>query len=167
MGMVVRRADLADIQAIHDVALDTWEPTYRPIISQEQIQIMFEDLLSLAAIERQIKQNEGTYVLAIVDGLAQGFAYFAPKDGEGGRHYKLHRLYVRPSTQHHGVGGAILRFVEDELSQQGVLELELNVNRYNTAQEFYRKQGYQVCETVDIPYKHYWLNDYVMKKALR
>ena len=95
------------------------------------------------------------------------FAYYAPKDGHGGHCYKLHRLYVRPSTQHHGVGGAILRFVEDELAQQGVLELELNVNRSNTAQEFYRKQGYVVFETIDIPYKQYWLNDYIMKKALR
>lgn len=167
MGLVVRRADLSDVQAIHDVARDTWEPTYRPIISQEQIQVMFEDLLSLPAIERQIIQNEGTYVLALVDELAQGFAYYAPKDGQGGQHYKLHRLYVRPSTQHHGVGSAILRFVEDELVQQDVFALELNVNRFNTAQEFYRKQGYHVFETIDIPYKEYWLNDYVMKKALR
>ena len=167
MGLDVRKADLSDIQAIYDVARDTWEPTYRSIISQEQIQVMFEDLLSLRSIERQISQKEGTYVLALVDGRAQGFAYYAPKDGHGGYCYKLHRLYVRPSTQHHGVGGAILRFVEDELAQQGVAELELNVNRFNTAQEFYRKQGYEVFETIDIPYKQYWLNDYKMKKALR
>lgn len=167
MELVVRRADLGDVQAIYDVAGDTWEPTYRPIISQEQIEVMFEDLLSVPAIERQIRLHEGTYILALVDGLAQGFAFYAPKDGQDGTRYKLHRLYVRPSTQHHGVGGAILRFVEDELSQQGVLELELNVNRFNTAQDFYRKQGYEVAETVDIPYKQFWLNDYVMKKALR
>lgn len=167
MGLVVRTADLSDLQEIHDVARDTWEPTYRPIISQEQIEIMFQDLLSLQAIERQIRENEGTYVLALVDGLALGFAYFTPKDGQDATRYKLHRLYVRPNNQHHGIGGAILRFVENELALRGVVELELNVNRFNSAQDFYRKQGYDVAETVDISYKQFWLNDYVMKKALR
>ena len=162
----LRLADPTDASLIHDVALATWEPTYRNIISQEQIAIMFEDLLSLPAIQRQIVNHEGVYVLALVEGNTQGFAYFNASDRDSAI-YKLHRLYVRTGHQHVGIGGALLRYVEGAVVEAGGQELRLNVNRYNTAQEFYRKQGYEVIDTVDIPYKHFWLNDFVMKKALR
>jgi len=166
VDVVIRLADLEDVVSIHDVALATWEPTYRAIISQEQISTMFNELLSMDAIRRQIANAEGTYVMAFVDGQPHGFAFFRKSDDEAGV-FKLHRLYVRPSIQRSGLGSALLGFVERWLEELGASELRLNVNRFNSAQEFYRKQGYHVIETVDIPYKQFWLNDYVMKKALR
>ncbi len=164
--VVVRLADLDDVRSIHDVAIATWEPTYRAIISQEQIAMMFNDLLTIDAIRGQIVNAEGTYVLACIGEQPHGFAYFKPSDEQAGV-FKLHRLYVRPSVQGSGIGRCLLDFVEQCLVELGAVELQLNVNRFNSAQEFYRKQGYHVVETVDIPYKQFWLNDYVMKKALR
>lgn len=163
---VIRLATAEDVALIHEAALATWEPTYRPIISSEQIQIMFEDLLSHIAIERQITNLEGTYVLAVEDGLVAGFAYYSIDEAAPSR-YKLHRLYVRPVYQSVGIGSLLLRWVEEHLTNSGVDELVLNVNRFNTAQDFYRKNGYEIIATVDIPYKQFWLNDFIMKKALR
>lgn len=163
--IVNRVANHDDVEAIHRVAAATWEPTYRSIISQEQILEMFEDLLSIPSIERQIRHREGTYVLAFVQEQPQGFAYFAPKANEPGV-FKLHRLYVIPDQQHSGIGSALVQFVENYVRLQQGHALELNVNRYNSAQHFYTKLGYEVIETIDIAYKNYWLNDYVMKKAL-
>jgi len=163
---VIRLAKSADVAQIHAAALATWEPTYRSIISAEQIQMMFDDLLSCDAIERQITSEQGTYVLALEDDVVVGFAYFS-RDTSSALCYKLHRLYVRPLRQSTGIGSLLLRWVEGFLSKNGVDELVLNVNRFNTAQDFYRKNGYEIIATVDIPYKQFWLNDYVMKKALR
>ena len=162
----IRLAALVDVDQIHDVALATWEPTYRTIISQEQIATMFEDLLSKDAILRQIEHEEGTYILALEDDQAVGFAYFAPSH-DNPAVYKLHRLYVRPTQQSGGVGSELLHWVEKYLQIRGATQLVLNVNRFNSAQHFYRKLGYEVIETVDIPYKQFWLNDHVMKKALQ
>lgn len=162
----IRLATLLDVDHIHGVAVDTWEPTYRAIISQEQISTMFEDLLSKDAIRRQIEHKEGTYVLALEDDQAVGFAYFSANQ-ENPDIYKLHRLYVRPTQQSGGVGSDLLHWVENYLHVRGVMQLVLNVNRFNSAQHFYRKLGYEVIETVDIPYRQFWLNDYVMKKALQ
>ena len=163
---VIRLATQADVAHIHEAAVATWEPTYRPIISQEQIDIMFEDLLSMAAIKRQIMGNEGTYVLAIVGEQAVGFGYFNVDD-HSPTTYKLHRLYMRPGVQRSGIGSRLLSWIEEYLRATGAHELILNVNRYNSAQDFYRKNGYEVIDIVDIPYKQFWLNDYVMKKALQ
>lgn len=165
MDIILRPATGADAVLIHDAARATWEPTYRGIISQEQIETMFDDLLSIPAIIRQIVDSEGTYVLAMDGELVAGFAYFSVA-ADDARRYKLHRLYVRPAMQGSGLGKQLLTWVEHCVQTLGAHELLLNVNRYNPAYHFYLRQGYEVIETVDIPYREYWLNDYVMRKAL-
>lgn len=162
----LRLATSDDVALIYDVARATWEPTYRDIVSQEQIATMFEDLLSISAITRQIEQNEGTYVLALEGNTAVGFAYVNCWPDEP-RRYKLQRLYVRPAEQRSGTGRRLLEWVEQYVFDLGAHELILNVNRYNSAVDFYLKLGYETIDTVDVPYREYWLNDYVMKKALR
>lgn len=166
MELIVRLANLGDVQAIYDAALATWEPTYRSIISQEQITVMFQDLFDPDVLTHQISQQDGAYILAEVQGQVHGFAYVRPI-GDGGSDYKLHRLYMRPAGQGSGIGSKLLAWTEVFVQSHGADYLFLNVNRHNTAVDFYRKQGYEIVETVDIPYKQFWLNDYVMKKALR
>lgn len=165
MEIVLRLATSDDVELIHDAARATWEPTYREIISQEQIWTMFEDLLSVPAIERQIVQGEGTYVIAVDGSSVVGFAYFN-RSSDVPERYKLQRLYVRPTAQRGGIGRDLLHWVEEHVRVRGAHELALNVNRYNSAYHFYLRQGYEVVETVNIPYREYWLNDYVMRKRL-
>ena len=52
-------------------------------------------------------------------------------------------------------------------SESKIIYLELNVNRANPALGFYTKLGFEISETVDIPYYQFILNDYVMRKAIR
>jgi hypothetical protein len=40
------------------------------------------------------------------------------------------------------------------------------VNRYNNAKSFYEKMGFAIVREEDIPIGPYWMNDYVMRKAL-
>lgn len=165
MEITLRLATGADAALIHDAARATWEPTYREIISQEQIDCMFDDLLSVPAIKRQIVGAEGTYVVAVDGDRVAGFAYFSQAADDNGR-YKLHRLYVRPATQRSGIGQRLLEWVERNVFGLGARELVLNVNRHNSAVTFYQKLGYEIIDTVDIPYREFWLNDYVMRKVL-
>jgi hypothetical protein len=45
--------------------------------------------------------------------------------------------------------------------------LRLNVNRFNNAQFFYQKKGFQIVETIDIPIgEGYWMEDFIMEKKL-
>lgn len=164
MGVRVRVATIADAEVIHSVALQSWEPTYRSIISAQQIQFMFERLLSLDAIRKQMAENDGTYLLQWAEDVPTGFAFVAPTSEPATM--KLHRLYMVPETQRKGLGTHLLEAVERFAIENGADRLVLNVNRFNSAQEFYRKRGYVVVETVDIPYHGFVLNDYVMTKAL-
>jgi ribosomal protein S18 acetylase RimI-like enzyme len=60
----------------------------------------------------------------------------------------------------------LIDLAAEEARNLGFKELELNVNRYNKAYNFYLKQGFKVVEEVDIPYYEFFLNDYVMRKSL-
>lgn len=164
MGVHVREATIADVHLIHTVALQSWEPTYRSIISAEQSRFMFDRLLSLEALTRQIEQGEGTFLLQLANDVPTGFAFVTPHGLPATM--KLSRLYLVPETHRKGLGSGLLSAVEQYVRESGATRLELNVNRYNSAQEFYRKMGYEIVETVDIPYHGFVLNDYVMAKDL-
>jgi len=45
--------------------------------------------------------------------------------------------------------------------------LTLNVNRYNSAKKFYKKNGFTVVKSEDIELEHgYLMEDYVLVKSL-
>jgi len=73
-------------------------------------------------------------------------------------------LYLLPSEQNKGFGRILLNEVEKKVTGLGADYLHLNVNRKNPALSFYEKLGYEIIETVDIPFAEFWLNDYVLAK---
>ena len=164
MSFEIRKAEVADIPVISRLAEEIWWPTYRDFISEEQISFMLDDMYSAASLEKQMADGV-TFLLAFREELPVGFAGFSETD-ELEKIFKLHKLYVLPSEQGRGTGKALV----DELSRlakaDGGKMLELNVNRGNKAQHFYKKIGFDIHQTLDIPYHHFVLNDYVMRKNL-
>ncbi|MBX0335269.1 GNAT family N-acetyltransferase [Pontibacter sp. HSC-14F20] len=159
-----REASLSDIPLIHQLARATWEPTYRAILSQEQIEYMFEVIYTYEALERQMQENQ-TFIL-LQDSLEPiGFAAYSLKDSADAV-YKLNKLYLLPTRQGEGLGNLLLTAVEERVRKAGARYLDLNVNTYNKAKAFYERCGYQVLLEEDIPIGPYWMNDYVMRKAL-
>lgn len=100
------------------------------------------------------------------EGQALGFASFSVKEAAG-QVYKLNKIYLLPQTQGKGYGKVLLEAVEQEVQRRGAAVLDLNVNRYNQAKGFYERCGYRVHLQEDIPIGPYWMNDYVMRKALQ
>lgn len=153
-----------DIQAIHELAEKIWWPAYRNVISDEQIRFMLEDMYSERSLLDQM--NSGLeFWLAERESVPVAFAGYSLIEPEK-QIYKLHKLYVLPSEQGRGTGTKLIDHISALAKSAGGRILELNVNRGNQAQNFYRKAGFDVFETVDIPYHHFVLNDYVMRKAL-
>lgn len=154
-----------DTPLIRQLAAATWEPTYRSILSQEQIAYMFGVLYTLEALEKQMREGQ-TFLLLYEEDSAVGFASFSVKD-EADKLYKLNKIYLLPQTQGKGYGMALLGEVEQRVRQLGANTLDLNVNRYNKAKDFYERCGYRVWQEEDIPIGPYWMNDFVMRKELQ
>lgn len=164
MSIIIRQAQLKDIATISQLANEIWWPTYQDFISEEQIRFMLQEMYSAVSLQKQFEEGVD-FLLAEREGIPVGFAGFNVTDAENGV-YKLQKLYVLPSEQGRGTGKALIDEVSRRAKTQAGLILELNVNRGNKASEFYKKQGFEIFQTLDIPYHAFVLNDYVMRKAL-
>ncbi len=164
-------ATLKDIPTIIQLAEGTWEPTYRFILSREQMEYMYRVIYTPAALKRQMAEQHHTFLLAYVDGQPAGFASFSPQlpaDGPEGAptDYKLHKIYVLPTQQGQGLGLHLVEAVEEAARRAGGRTLDLNVNRYNPAISFYERRGFVRQREEDVPIGPYFMNDYIMRKTL-
>ncbi len=164
MSLSIRQATKQDIPTISRLAEEIWWPTYRDFISEEQISFMLQEMYSTTSLEQQLADGV-TFLLALRGGVPVGFAGFSRTD-EVEQVFKLHKLYVLPSEQGQGTGKALVDEVSRLAKAVGGRILELNVNRGNMAQHFYKKIGFDIYQTLDIPYHQFVLNDYIMRKIL-
>lgn len=161
--MKIRTASMHDADTIHTLAHEIWPQTYGNIISKAQIDFMLEQSYTHEAIQKQMLDGH-SFLLIEKEEIAQGFASF--RHTSDPRIFKLEKLYVRTKTQTQGVGRKLLTEVEQRCLALGAKQLILNVNRNNKALNFYQHVGYEILQSVDIPYFEYVLNDYVMVRSL-
>ncbi|TKC00660.1 GNAT family N-acetyltransferase [Pedobacter cryophilus] len=159
----IKLAAIEDLEIIHQLASDIWWPTYKNVISDEQIAFMLNKMYSISALQNQMHE-ENVFLLLYVNELAKGFASYSKTAID--KTYKLQKLYLHPDQQGKGTGKLLIVEVEKQVKTLGGDALILNVNRGNKAKDFYKKVGYQILQELDIPYFHFVLNDYVMGKKL-
>jgi GNAT superfamily N-acetyltransferase len=162
---LIREALTADVEAIIQIAEQTWWPTYEPLLGKEQVAYMLAEIYSQQKITNQIKNQEQSFLLLLEDGQPIAFAAYSPRE-EDPEINKLHKLYCLPVTQGKGYGKILINAVIDKTIEAGKHTLDLNVNRYNNAKDFYEKMGFTIAYEEDIPIGPYWMNDYVMRKEL-
>lgn len=155
-------ATAADIPLIRDIASRTWWPAYGSILSAEQIQYMLNHIYAPDALQKVMDEQSQSFILLYDRRGGQGFAAYGPRKQDAGV-YKLHKLYVLPQTQGRGYGHALIHEVKGRVAHAGARALELNVNRYNPAKDFYARSGFRIIAEEDIPIGPYWMNDYVMR----
>lgn len=162
---MIRFAEPDDINIIGFLAQQIWPHTYGEIVEPAQLDYMMNLMYSPAALKRQIKDDHQRFLIVEDEEEAVGFASFSPVAEPG--IYKLHKIYVLPGQQGRGVGKAILDFILDEIKPEGARVLQLNVNRYNKARDFYERMGFAVIREEDIDIGGgYFMNDYVMEKKI-
>jgi GNAT superfamily N-acetyltransferase len=159
----LRLADERDIALVQELTAKVWPQTYASILSPEQIQYMLEMSYSTSALERQMREGHQFYI-AMRGNEAIGFASVSEsKPGE----FKLHKIYLLGSEQGKGTGRLMLETIMQVLRTRGGKRLELNVNRYNKARQFYEKLGFTVIKEEDIDIgEGFFMNDYVMARSI-
>jgi len=157
----IRPAAEHDIPLIQNTAQGVWYRAYRFFITQEQLDYMFDKMYSTEALLEQMHSGH-TFLLACNNNQPMAFASYTIADDT----IKVPKLYVQHDLRRTGAGTALLDAVCAIGRVANCHTLQLNVNRYNSAQHFYMKYGMSVTEIVDIPYHTFVLNDYIMRKAL-
>jgi GNAT superfamily N-acetyltransferase len=161
----IKLASIEDIPAIVKIAYDTWFVTYQDVISQAQIEYMFGEMYTPESIYKQMDFYKHAFLILYQAEMPIGFASYGKLE-EPINTYKLHKLYLLPIEQNKGFGRMLLNEVEKQVADLGADYLHLNVNRKNPALSFYEKLGYEIIETVDIPFAEFWLNDFILSKKI-
>lgn len=163
--LLIRPAELDDINTIGFLAQQIWPETYREILAPEQLKYMLKLFYSPNALRRQMVDDRHSFLVVERDDEPIGFASWSPTDEQGV--FKLHKIYVLPGRQGKGLGRALLQFIFETIRPEGAQRLRLNVNRHNKARQFYERMGFAVTgeEDIDIG-QGYFMNDYVMEIAV-
>jgi diamine N-acetyltransferase len=159
----IRNATSQDIPLIRDLTLRIWPQTYSSILTQEQIDYMLEMMYSESSLQKQM--SEGCQFMIVYDDKKPvGFSSIQEIKPTI---FKLHKIYILPSEQGRGTGRFVIDFILRDIKEKGGSALQLQVNRYNKAKDFYKKLGFTVIEEKDFDIGNgYFMNDFVMQKVL-
>jgi ribosomal protein S18 acetylase RimI-like enzyme len=162
MNLSIKEANENDSPLIRELASRIWEPAYKAILSQEQLDYMFEMMYSVEHIIRQMTELHHRYFIACADNEPVGYLSIEKETDDK---YIIQKIYLVPEFHGKGVGGYLFG--------QGVAYLktiapspftvELYVNRENPAVGFYEHLGMKKTATRDHDIGNgFFMNDYIM-----
>src|ERR1700722_5995329 len=163
--LLIRPADLDDINTIGFLAQQIWPGTYGQILPPEQLKYMMKLIYSPRALRRQMVDEHHQFLIVEQAGEPIGYASLSATNDPVV--YKLHKIYVLPGRQGKGLGRTLLQFIFETIRPEGAIRLRLNVNRFNKARQFYERMGFAVIGNEDIDIGHgYFMNDFIMEIAV-
>jgi ribosomal protein S18 acetylase RimI-like enzyme len=165
MQVAIRPAGPEHLNEIAALAAIIWRAHYPGIIAHEQIDYMLARMYDVEVMRREIESGIA-YDRLLVDGALRGFCSYGPTSNAG--ELKLHKLYIQPDWQRHGLGGSLLNHIAGVARKRDFSILILAVNKKNThAIAAYRKHGFTIRESIvaDIG-GGFVMDDYVMAKLL-
>ena len=163
----IEKAGYEQLQLVHDMAQVVFRRTYRDILSAEQMEYMMDWMYSMPNLEQQIKEGHHYYV-AYEEAVPCGYVsvQYEGKDADGINVFHLHKIYVMPDKQGCGVGMKLFQTAVSHVREAAdgmPSRIELNVNKYNKALDFYKHIGMRVLLEEDFPIGNgFYKTDYIM-----
>ena len=160
------KATESDIPLIQELARRSWENAYVEILSDEQMEYMLNTMYSKEEITGHLQNPDYHYFLIKDEDSYEGFIGYENSYEE--KTTKLHRIYLVPESKGKGLGKKALLFLNDKVSEYGDKRIILNVNKHNSARNFYESQGYKVYDegVFDIG-NGFVMDDFLMENVLK
>lgn len=162
----ISKAKPSDFPIIREIAYKTWPITYGLILSKPQLDYMLDKFYSDATLNDNFSTKNHRFLLVKQDSICLGFASYE-------HHYlgdtktRLHKIYLLPESQKKGAGKLLLAEVEKLALENNNTIISLNVNRFNSAFDFYKKIGFEKVGEEDIELDFgYLMEDYKLEKKL-
>ena len=163
----IHKATIQDIPLIQSIAYKTWPVAYGSIISEAQIAYMLNAFYTTRVLVNNMIHSGHHFTLAFEKNEALGFASFE-HNYQNLNKTRIHKLYILPNTQGKGIGKKLLINIEQEALTNQSDFLNLNVNKYNPAKDFYHNMGFNITKEFDLDIGNgYWMEDFIMEKELK
>ena len=171
--MKIIQASKSQLPIIRDLAYQIWPSAYTQILSKAQLNYMLDKFYSLDALNEQLEARKHVFLLVENEEKAVGFASYELNILDENlnqvqiKKTKIHKIYLLPETQGKGFGNQLINEIEKKAQEAKNMLLFLNVNRFNKAQYFYKKLGFEIAYEEDIEIgKGYLMEDFVMEKNM-
>lgn len=167
MTFTIRKADICDCELIHEMASQTWENTYGTILSSEQLAYMFDMMYSIKNLHHQMCELHHQFFIIYADGQPGGYLSIETLNDDL---YEFQKVYSLPQLHGTGIGRYIIEQGVAYLKSihQEPFAVELHVNRYNPAVNFYKHMGFYQSDQGDFPIGNgYFMNDYIMRMEVK
>ncbi|MBS4199037.1 GNAT family N-acetyltransferase [Bacillus sp. FJAT-49732] len=153
MDFTIREMQKEDISKIQEIAIISWNDTYRGIIPTEIQEMFLRSAYNDEMLQRRLEHS--TIFVSEVDGEIVGFANFSTVNEDGKT--ELTAIYLDPEYQGKGIGTALLKKGITTLA--GAKEIYINVEKDNSiGLTFYRAKGFEFVSEFSEEFYGYFLN---------
>lgn len=154
-----------DFPAVQRVLWETWMDTYAPFIPAKDLKAYFDEHYNLKAIaELALHPGIEGYV---AEDSGEVTGYMLLKYSEETDMFSVASLYILPTRQGGGVGGAMLALAERRARELGHTTLWLGVMTQNTrAIEWYAARGFAVARQEPFSMGKVSVPHYIMAKTI-
>ena len=160
--MEIRLASAQELPILEDLARQIWPDTYAHIISHEQIDFMLDWMYSTSALQTQMNEGHEFYILS-AQSKDIGFIALEPTYYQNQASLKINKLYVLAAFQGKGAGHLLLQKAVESAQVAGIDQLFLQVNKANSAVQFYLKKGFVIVEEAVFDIGNgFVMDDYIM-----
>ena len=111
---------------IETLAREIWKEHYTPIIGEAQVAYMLEKFQSVVAMQKQVEEGYEYFTIKEGEELVGYLAFKEEQDG-----LFLSKVYVHSKMRGKGLGKAAIEFVKEQVTQRGLSQIRLTVNKYN------------------------------------
>ena len=160
MPTTIKKLTAEDVEALIEIARDSWKWTYRDIYSNEFIESWIREKYSKDKLLNEIIRSQSDLDIILLGSFAEstmtGFIELKTSANKA----ELLRFYLKPEYTHGGIGKSLLLEAEKIMKKKGIVECSLYVHQQNSvAVSFYKKNGFEV-QDIDG-------DDFVMEKKYK
>jgi len=157
-----------ELPRIRALAEPIWHEHYIPIIGNEQVEYMLQNMYSTEALIKQNQEGQDFYFIKKNEEEIGFIAISKKSEGQ----WFLHKFYISIEHQNKHLGAEVieeLKALLHEHDKSDVIELRLTVNRENFKSiNFYFKHGFKIESVADFDIGNgYFMNDFILLKSIR
>ncbi|MBI0176322.1 GNAT family N-acetyltransferase [Bartonella apis] len=141
--MWIRTASRNDINAIHDLLVETWHATLDDLVGREEVDRKIAHDYTTDMLKKMLSRPASEYVVADDGDMLHGVAYAAQGAVKGDSEIALVlHLCVKPESRGQGIGQRLLIELEEAFPAARKIRVVLNKKDVRT-QKFFEEQGYK------------------------
>lgn len=146
-----------DVEALIEVARESWKWVYAGIYSEDYIESWIREKYSREKLLIEIIKSQSGIDIILLGSFVKSKLVGFIELKIGSNKSELLRLYLKPEYTHRGIGKLLLLEAEKIMKKKGIAECRLYVHQQNDiGVSFYKKNGFEV--------KDNYGDDFMMEK---